>query len=141
MVTPEDIEDTAQFDTIGYHDMLSSQIGQLLPLLSQYHSKHTSGALYLHPSLATSEDFKLGKPAHSVIPKKDSPGSRKIRVKRLPAWKLEPELNFFGPYYQANGIDYSPSDISTLARSIPDVSVFLVFCLILVSYVSWFTLL
>lgn len=121
-VTPvvEGIEDTAKFDS-GHNDMISSQLGQLLPLLSQLHST-ASNAVYLHPSLATSKDFKLSKPAHTVIPEKDTSGPRKIRVKRRPTWNLETELTLFGAYYQANGIDYSPSDISTLARSIPDVS-------------------
>lgn len=99
------------------------ELGVLLTKVAQFQSG-TLGQPYLHPSLTTSDSFKLGQPAHTIIPDKDTVGSRKIRVKRLPFWPVEPELASFGPYFQANGVDYSPNDISTLARSIPDVSPF-----------------
>lgn len=102
---------------------------QLGPHISQLAAVGASTA-YAHPSLYTVPDFVGGVPAKTVIPTKEPSGSRRIPVKRLPAWQLEPDLKTFGPYFKAAGTVYTPRDISTLARAIPDVSVF-IFILIL----------
>lgn len=107
---------------IGAYSSLVDKLVQLVPQLAQMSS--SSGVSYSHHSLATSEDFRVGLPAQDFIPAKEPTGSRRVHVKRLPAWTLEPELKTFGPYFKANGVDYSPADISTLARSIPDVRPF-----------------
>lgn len=77
---------------------------------------------YNHPMLATAPGFSPGIPAKDVIPEKEPTGSRRVLVKRLPAWRLEPDLEAFGPYVKKAGIGYTPSDLSTLARALPDVS-------------------
>ena len=80
---------------------------------------------YHHSVLATNPSFTTGTPASSLIPEKEPTGSRRVPVKRLPAWTLEPDLQTFGPFIKAAGVVYSPSDLSTFARAIPDVSTFI----------------
>lgn len=77
---------------------------------------------YNHPTLTTAPGFSPGIPAKGVIPEKEPTGSRRVLVKRLPAWRLEPDLESFGPYVKKGGVGYTPSDLSTLARALPDVS-------------------
>lgn len=98
-----------------FHDMV--------PQLAQLVTDQVNTS-YQHPTLETAPDFVGGKPAKSVIPAKEPTGSRRVPVKRLPAWNLEPDLHTFGPYFKAAGVVYTPQDISTLARAIPDVCLF-----------------
>lgn len=77
---------------------------------------------YDHPTLATAPDFLSGLPASTLMPKKEPAGSRRVNVKRLPAWNLEPGLETFGPYVKKAGVAYSLKDLSIFARALPDVS-------------------
>lgn len=77
---------------------------------------------YEHPTLATAPQFLSGLPASTLIPKKEPAGSRRVNVKRLPTWHLEPGLETFGPYVKKAGIAYTLQDLSILARALPDVS-------------------
>lgn len=107
----------------------SSLFVQLVPQMSRFLT--TLGEVpYEHPSLATNPDFLSGTPAKSLIPSKEPTGSRRVPIKRPPAWKLEPDLQAFGPYFKAAGVTYSPQDLSTLARAVPDVCFYFVFIFI-----------
>lgn len=90
---------------------------QMVQLLS------TMGAVpYEHPTLITAPEFLTGLPAKALMPKKEPTGSRRVNVKRMPTWKLEPGLETFGPFIKKAGISYTLQDLSVLARALPDVS-------------------
>lgn len=89
------------------------QLSQLLTALGE--------VPYSHPTLATAPEFRSGLPAKDLIPAKEPNNARRVQVKCLPAWKLEPDLYAFGPYFKKAGVVYSPQDLSILARAIPDV--------------------
>lgn len=109
--------DNASFDLASCAAMFVDLVPQMSRLIA------TLGEVpYEHPALATNPGFKSGIPAKTMIPVKESTASRRVLVKRAPAWKLVPDVQSFGPYFKAGGISYSPQDLSSLARAVPDVS-------------------